>query len=239
MTCVVIGPQGRVLEAVPYDGRLRHFQQGPADLIRERGTPTVFRFNLAYAAAAASETEFKRRTSELLFDPAKTGDFSRWQREGMTYTVTQDGGGGGWLFRWWFRGGGEATAIRQALEDPQGWAAAGIAIRQTVDRSAAHCEIEIVQSIPDYPQAAGLYRWGQGGTPEILFIERYLADAAFAEHLVNHEAGHAIIRAYDMVPERGFPYYSGIMDYTGTETWPIDREIEDAKRWLSGQGVVQ
>ena len=49
----------------------------------------------------------------------------------------------------------------------------------------------------------------------------------------DHRAAHAVD------PERGFPYYSGIMDYTGIERVPVDREIEDAKRWLAGEGSVQ
>lgn len=238
--CVIEGPNGLPLEAqaVPYDGHMRHFQQGPADL--QRGAADGrYALSLSYAGAAASAQDFKQRASEILFDPAISHTFDRWQREGMTYSVTAAQDEAAYSFRWFFRGGGEATVIRRALEDPQGWLRAGIRAEQTGDRNAAGVEVEIVSTITGYPQAAGLYRWGQGGKPEVLLMAQYLLDQSFGEHLVNHEFGHALVRCMDMIPGQGFPYYAGIMDYTGSEPVPIDREIEDAKRWLAGQGVLQ
>jgi hypothetical protein len=237
--CVVVGPHQRVLEAqaVPYDGHLVHFQQGPADLLVGINN-YHWNLNLTYKGAADSLQDFKRRASDILWSPLTTGNFDRWKRERMTYTISQDPAVGRWHFSWFFRGGGTVTPIVATLTDPQGWARAGIAVEQTQNRNAALCEIEIVQTIAGFPQAAGLYRWTGNSRPEVLLVARYLNDPNFGRHLINHEAGHMLIRAYDMIPERGFPWYSGIMDYQGIEGVPIDREIEDAKRWLVGQGVL-
>lgn len=239
--CVVVGPFGRVLEAqeMPYDGHCVHFQQGPADISRGNAGSNRWRLNLTYAAVAPSADTFRVQASGILFDPWVSGHFNKWQQNGMTYAITQEAGEGGYHFRWFFRGGGSSSAVALALDDAAGWQRAGVDVNQTMNRSEAHVEVEVVQSIPDFPTAAGVYRWGQGNKPEVLLVARYMQDPSFAEHLVNHEFGHAIYRIYDMIPARGFPFYSGIMDYVGVEGVPNDREVEDVRRWLTGQGVVQ
>lgn len=241
--CVVIGPHGRISEAqaVPYDGRLRHFLGGPADLIR-LPYPDHWKFTLTYQGAAQSRRAFLDTVSPILFDPAfNNGSLARWQREGMTYTAEPTTEGShAWRFSWYFRGGGSSVPILGALQDEHGWRRAGVHIMGPVERGRAHVEVQIVPSIPNYPQAAGLYRWGQG-RPEILLVARYLNDPSFGTHLVNHEFGHAVFRIYDLIPERGFPagIYRGIMDYVGIEERPIDSDIEGAQLWLEGRGVVQ
>jgi hypothetical protein len=246
--CVVEGPQGRIItgQAVPYDGRARHFLQGPADLTRLVTTSdNQWRFTLSYEGSAPNRQTFLAKTSELLFSPCQSGNVNEWAPNGMRYTAEQVRGGGGggpssWQFRWFFRGGGSVSPIRAALESPLGWARAGVSIVQVSDRQQALVEVEIVQSIPNYPQAAGLYRWSGAGRPEVLLVRQYVESATFGEHLTNHEFGHAVFRVTDMIPERGFPYYhiGGIMDYQGVEKYPSEHEVQDCGQWLLGKGIL-
>src|SRR5688500_14877280 len=109
--CVVEGPQGRVFpaEEAAFDGRMRHFLQGPADLIRGAGggTSTGWRFDLTYSGQGANRQEFLAKAADLLFDPVtrSRGSLARWQREAMTYTATPLPGSGGttsWTYKWFF-----------------------------------------------------------------------------------------------------------------------------------------